>query len=227
MHNFKERTATGPDGWARIDLACLPVEAVRDILGLLQGVEEGLDWPLQFRCLEKAPGSTTVNGYRPITLFSTIYRLWSGHRARQLLAYLSKFGDELQCGYAADHEASDIWYHVQTLIKFQFLSNSEIHCAVGDLVKAFNLLPRVPVFHAISLLGLPKHFLNCWQRFQAELGRRVRDSCCPPLFSVTGFAEGCPLSCVAMFAVDVIWHCYQRQYSHISRPLSYVDNLRS
>ena len=179
------------------------------------------------RCLEKTPGSTDVNGYRPITLFSTLYRLWAGHRSRQLLAYLARFGDTLQCGYAHGHEASDIWYHVQTLIEVQIMHGEELHGAVGDLVKAFNLLPRLPIFHMMSLVGIEDSFLDCWRRFQAGLSRRftVRDSCGPPLYSVTGFPEGCPLSCVGMYVVDVVWHHYQHHFSSISKPLSYVDNL--
>lgn len=62
VRNFKERTATGPDGWARIDVAMLPEHAVGDLFMLLEGIEHGIDWPLQWqtalvRCLEKAPNS--------------------------------------------------------------------------------------------------------------------------------------------------------------------------
>ena len=53
----------------------------------------------------------------------------------------------------------------------------------------------------------------------------VRRTCGPPLTSSTGFAEGCPLSCVAMCVVGHMWHRWQALHMPRCLPLSYVDNL--
>ena len=53
----------------------------------------------------------------------------------------------------------------------------------------------------------------------------VRREVGPGLYSCTGFPEGCPLSCVAMTAVDVTWHVWQKVHTPRVLPMSYVDNL--
>ena len=53
----------------------------------------------------------------------------------------------------------------------------------------------------------------------------VRRTCGPPMLSTTGFAEGCPLSCVAMCVVGHMWHRWQAFHMPRCLPLSYVDNL--
>ena len=53
----------------------------------------------------------------------------------------------------------------------------------------------------------------------------VRQSCGESLVSQTGFPEGCPLSCCAMHAIDIVWHAYQKKFAGLARPMSYVDNL--
>ena len=232
VKHFKAKTSSGPDGWSRSDLMHTPPNAGMEIVNLYNHIESTAAWPRQWtqalvKCLEKKPDSTTANGFRPITLFSIHYRAWASHRSRQCLRHLHKFSDDLQCGYAEDHEASDIWFHIQTMVEVGLLLGEGVHGVVGDLVKAFNLIPRAPCWLMMRLLGLPDSLLDCWKTFLAMLERRfmVRNSCGPVLMSVAGFAEGCPMSCTAMCALDVAWHHYQRKFSHLTRPLSFVDNL--
>ena len=232
VKHFKTRTSAGPDGWARSDLMHAPRKAGEDLVRLYNRIESTSTWPAQWtnalvKCIAKTVDADTANGFRPITLFSINYRAWASHRSRQCLQYLNRFADDLQCGYAEDHEASDIWYHVQTLVELSLLCHDGAHGVVGDLVKAFNLIPREPCWLMMRLLGIPNKLLDCWKTFLHALNRRfvVRDSCGAPLSSVTGFAEGCPLSCTAMCALDVAWHCYQRKFSSLTRPLSFVDNF--
>ena len=232
VKHFKTRTSSGPDGWSRSDLMHSPRQAGEELADLYNHIEQTAAWPKQWtqalvKCLEKTSGACTANGFRPITLFSIHYRAWASHRSRQCLRHLQQFSDDLQCGYAEDHEASDVWYHVQTLVELGILLDEGVHGIVGDLVKAFNHIPREPCWLMMRLLGIPESILDCWKTFLHALERRfmVRNSCGPSLVSVTGYAEGCPMSCTAMCAMDVAWHHYQRKFSQLSRPLSYVDNF--
>lgn len=56
-------------------------------------------WPQQvvtghIHALEKLPGAWKASQYRPLTVFSIVYRTWSPIRARETLAYLSQFVPE-------------------------------------------------------------------------------------------------------------------------------------
>ena len=232
LKRFKARAARGPDGWSREDLLNLPRTVVDQFLNFFSAIENGHAWPQQWsvalvHCIEKTVAAKEVNSYRPITLFSMFYRLWAGIRASQILRFLASFADEGQCGFLPECQASDLWWYIQMSIEYSSLANEAVHGVVADLVKAYNLLPRLPVWQVLYHLGIPKHFLDCWSRFLGQARRHfvVRGSCSPGLVSTTGYPEGCPLSCCAMVAVDVLWHRYQACYATSCRSLSYVDNL--
>ena len=232
LKKFKPRAARGPDGWSREDLLHLPRSVVEKFIDFFTALETGHSWPQQWsvalvHCIEKTPQAQSTNSFRPITLFSMLYRWWAGTRASLILAHLSKFAASTQCGFLPNCQASDIWWYVQVCIEQSALSNEPIHGVVADLVKAYNLLPRPPVWQILHRLGIPLHFLDCWGRFLAGARRHfvVRGSCSDGLWSVTGFPEGCPLSCCAMVAIDVLWHYYHATFSPFCEALSYVDNL--
>eukprot|EP00435_Cladocopium_sp_Y103_P017246 s235_g4.t1 len=90
----KKRSAAGPDGWTRQDLLMLPEDLTAAILHILHQVECGkMQWPRQWlvgivHSLEKHEQPAAVTGYRPITIFSLVYRTWASIRARELLTHL-------------------------------------------------------------------------------------------------------------------------------------------
>ena len=89
----KKRAATGPDGWARQDLLHLPADLTQDLINMLHRIEQGQPWPASVVtgivfALEKLPDARLVTHYRPITVFSLIYRTWSTIRSKELLTHL-------------------------------------------------------------------------------------------------------------------------------------------
>ena len=232
IKGYKTTSARGPDGWGQEDLLHMPRACAEELLALLARVESSANWPLQLQqalvhCLEKSNDATSVNQYRPITLMSLVYRVWAGVHSSRILRHLSQLCDGLQCGFVEGGTASDIWYWVQTAIEAA-LSDGKIACGiVGDLVKAYNTLPREPVWHFLQLLGIPSQFIHCWRQHLQGLQRRfvVRNSCSEVASTRTGFPEGCPLSCAGMVALDIVWHAFQKHYSPAIRCLSFVDNL--
>ena len=64
------------------------------LLAMLEAIEQGSQWPIQavtgfVMALEKTAGATTVDQYRPITVFSLVFRTWGSIRARQVLRHLA------------------------------------------------------------------------------------------------------------------------------------------
>ena len=229
---FKPHAARGPDGWARTDLLNMPRSAAEQLVSFFNELEAGQVWPSQWttaliHTLEKVPQAKSVGDFRPITLFSVAYRCWAGLRSSQLLRFLARFGGNHQFGFAEGCQAADLWYLLQADLEIAQVTGVHMSGAVGDLVKAYNLLPRLPVWGCLQLLGVPVGFLDCWQRHLSALRRHfvVRGSCSSGVTSTTGFPEGCPLSCTAMYAVGVLWHCYMQKFAEKTRAMSYVDNL--
>ena len=229
----KYKAAVGPDGVSRSDLLALPPSSVSRILELLTAIEEGHSmWPRQVvtghvHALEKTPSAWHACQYRPLTVFSIVYRTWSSIRAKETLAYLSRFVSAQVTGNIPGKSCTDLWLGIQMQLEDATNEQQPMAGVVADLVKAYNLLPRMPLL-AIGLhLGLPKPIIRAWANALTQLTRAfsVRGTVGPPLHSSTGFAEGCGLSCTAMLLCNITlarWLYYRLPSVKL---WSYVDNL--
>eukprot|EP00435_Cladocopium_sp_Y103_P028210 s1936_g7.t1 len=229
---FKPAAATGPCGWTRADINHLSDAQIDDILQGYHAIEQGQPWPKQWsvgliHCLQKRDTSVSVEEYRPITVMSLFYRLFAGIRAGQILAQLSSFAVSMQCGFMKGREAADVWYFIGICLELAAHQAVPLHGLVADLVKAYNTLPRKPVFFCLARLGVPVWFLKAWENHLSHFERFfvVRRCTGDPLTSVTGFPEGCPLACTAMTALDFFWHWAVRTRVPRALPVSFVDNL--
>ena len=95
-----------------------------------------------------------------------------------------------------------------------------------DIVKCFNNLPREPVGEAARIRGLPNCVMTPWDSFLTGAARRfvIKGSVGQPLYSTSGYPEGCPLSTVAMVVTGCMYHLYQFHFAPAVQCLSYVDN---
>ena len=96
VNKFKATAARGPDGFSKADLQHMPDAFLDALLGMLHIVETtDADWPAQLTFgtvlgLSKVDDAHEVHHFRPITLFSTIYRTWSRLRTRQMVRQLAQ-----------------------------------------------------------------------------------------------------------------------------------------
>ena len=231
---FKPSSASGPCGWHRSDVLNLTPSQIQAILDFYGLIEQHACWPQQFtaghiHCLQKKQRCKTVSDYRPITVTSLYYRIYAGLRAEQILAALTPLATQHQCGYMQGKHSADIWAFVSMCIEVAAKQQSPLFGWVADLEKAFNTLARIPIFDFLIHLGVPSWFIKVWRAFLADFRRYfiVRNTTGEPLTSVTGFPEGCPLSCCAMVAVNIVWHAWQTSQVPRSLVLSYVDNLEA
>ena len=226
------RAATGPDAVTRADLLHMPQDLVEQLLELLHTAEQTGQWPVQLlegfvTALEKSAGAQNVQAFRPITVFPVCYRNWSSIRSRQILRHLSSFAPPTCQGNLPGRSASKIWMGILDEIEFAQLNHTSLSGGVIDLVKAYNTLPRVPVFHIMAKMGVPPEILRAWSAATTTMSRRfkLRNAVGPPLKSTTGYPEGCGLSCAAMLGINFLCH----QWVTVNHPTltlwSYVDNI--
>ena len=233
LRRFKPRAARGPDGWPKADLMNMPDSWLQSLLSLLSAIEQEQEqWPQQllqgFVCSLLKPAATgDANGFRPICLLSMIYRTWSGIRARQAISQLTQSVPEGCFGFVRGRSADMLWWSLQAQVELSSQGHHDLYGMVGDVVKAFNCLPRRPVMAAAAVLGLPETVLGPWAGFLEGVERRflVRSCVSQPVHSNSGFCEGYPLSPVAMLITDMIYHFYLQAYAPSVQSLTYVDNL--
>ena len=233
VRSFKQTAATGPScGSSRQDLLQMTDAQVQGIIAFFEQIESSAKWPAQFtvgliHLLQKKDDCHDVNGFRPITVMSMLYRVYTGIRAGQLLSQIASLAADWQCGFMQGKQAADLWIFIGVCVELSLQQQTPVHGYVADLVKAYNTLPRSPVFRLLACIGVPGWFLSCWNAHLLDFSRMfvVRGACSVPVSSCTGFPEGCPLSCVAMSVIDLCWHVWQSRAVPRSICLSFVDNL--
>ena len=227
----KASTATGPDGISKADLANMPEDLTRQLVNLFNSIESGRPWP---RCIltglisaiEKTEHAQGPSDYRPITVLSVAYRVWATIRSRQLLTYLSKIAPSGLLGNRKGASTADVWWQIACEVEESLYFDSSLSGAVTDVVKCFNALPRVPVMLVAHHVGLPSNFIHTWMRAITGIGRRftVNGATSHAIFSCTGFPEGCPLSVVACFLINIAFHKFVSKCLPRISVWSYVDN---
>eukprot|EP00435_Cladocopium_sp_Y103_P013223 s3565_g3.t1 len=229
----KTRAAQGPDGWTRQDLINLPLDLTDAIISILNKIEAGqMGWPQQWlvgivHSLEKYEQPAAVTGYRPITIFSLIYRTWASLRSRELLQHLLPMVSSRSFGNLPHRCTTNMWFTLQQEIENNLSSSLPTCGAVLDIVKCFNHLPRIPILGVLQHMGVCPQVLLAWSKALCQMERRfsIRGSVSPPLRSTTGMAEGCSLSVVGMVACNQLLDIYVQCKTPQIRMLSYVDNM--
>lgn len=215
----KAHAAIGPDGVSEQDWLALRRNHVEPMIDLLQAVETGTSaWPTQV---------VTGHVHASEKISGAWNRTWSSIRARETLAFLGKFAPDQVTGNVPGKSRTDLWLSTQVHLEEAHTDNVPLAGVVADLVKAFNLLPRIPLL-AIGLhLGLPKPVIRAWTAALGQMTRAssVRGTIGPKLSSSTGFAEGCGLSCAAMLLCNITLTRWLRLRHPSVRLWSYVDNL--
>ena len=106
------------------------------------------------------------------------------------------------------------------------MTESPIAGIILDLTKAFNTVPRFPVFAVARLMGVHEAVLKGWAGALGQLERRfvVRGSYSDPVPSSCGMPEGCALSCLGMILLNQVFHLWISYGEMDCLSLSFVDN---
>ena len=229
----RSKAATGPDGLSRADLLNLPKDIAEQLIQMLHRIETGdTTWPTQWttgivHCLEKSDTASKAGDYRPISVFSLVFRVWSSIRSTQLLQHIRDLVPPGCCGNVPSKSAVDVWYNLQLCIEESFELDQPVSGIVCDIQKCFNNLPREPLLKVLCRLGVAPQVIRSWGNALVKIQRRfaVRGSVGPSHRSTSGFAEGDSLSVVAMVGANFLMD----RYLHVSAPSvrlwSYVDNI--
>ena len=227
----KSTAATGLDGVSRHDVLSLTSNQLDHLRGIYEKAHLSGEWPGQMldgvvKSLAKTADPSGVTNYRPITVFSFCYRLWSSLQSRYWLAGLEPILDRMLYGNRQGLQAASLWRQVLELVEEAQAAHNSLAGLVLDLTKAYNLLPRLPCLGLALRCGVDYGTVCAWAAALNQLQRRfwVDGSVSKGVRSNRGFPEGCGLSCLAMLVLNQAWHCWVKEANMLFRPLSYVDN---
>ena len=216
---------------SRIDMLSLPDSGVTQLLAIHSTAEQSGFWPIQLRhgvvhSLQKTEQASSVNDYRPITIYPFPYRVWSSLQSKHALGFVSRHAPPGLQGNRQGASTIAIWWKNQAMIESLMFDGAPAQGYVLDLTKAFNTLPREPVFRAAAFLGLDAGLLRAWMGFVVTNTRHfsIRQALSEGVQGSRGFPEGCGMSVVAMAIIDWIVD----RWFHLLWPQvtfsSYVDN---
>lgn len=227
----KPRTSCGFDGVTRQDLASMPPPVQQAFCDLFQTAEVSGAWPQQLVdgkvvSLAKVPQPAGALDFRPITIFGLLYRCWSTWHAKAALQHIAANLPDTLYGSRPGHYAAQVWAKLLWAIEVSFADQIALSGLVADLQKAFNLLPRLATFEIAAHMGIPGKVLVGWAAALSQMQRRfvIQGSLTAGLGSVTGFPEGCALSCIAMLLVDVAFHRWMDVFFPMCQAITYVDD---
>lgn len=233
LRKFKKRAARGPDGFDVSDLKHVPESYTNELLGLIHSIEtQDTAWPDQLAFgtvvgLSKVLEPHEEVHYRPITLFSVLYRAWARIRTKQFIKLMSRDMPPEALGFLPRRETTEIWMLLQGQIELMLQTKQKYAGLSTDLKRAFNNIGRQQVFFVANRLGLPQQLLRPWQKFLNQMVRRfdVNSIIGDGMQSSSGFPEGCPLSILAMLNVNWCFHIYMKTFCPNVVAYSFVDNL--
>ena len=229
---YTTRSARGADGVSAQDLLNLPDEATETLLEVMSKAEEQGTWPEALttgfvHSLPKRDTAKAISDYRPVIIYSVVYRSWSSMRARSMLRRIAELAGPRQFGFMPGQETAEVWILTQALIEVAILRDQPLAGFVCDIQKAFENIPREPIRKLAIQLGFDPKVIALWFSFLSAMKRRfmVAGQVGEALQSTSGFPEGCGLSCVAMGIANLSYHAYMARYTVRLTELSYVDNL--
>ena len=231
IHRKKKTAATGLDGASRLDFIHGGPNFLASLVSLFARACRDGTWPCQIMAgsvasLAKTPSAAAVNEYRPITIFGFAYRCWASLHARHLLDWTDSWAHPDIHGNRKHHQAAHLWSSIVQQIEDAYTSNHPLSGLTADIEKAYNCLPRWPVFCAALYAGTSIDVLTGWAGAVSSMKRhfKVRDSFSNGFETSTGLAEGCALSCYGMLLLDHLLHSWLSAQSPAVRCLSFVDN---
>lgn len=228
---IKRKAARGPDGFDKMDLINMPTSFVEVFLKMMNDIELGdTNWPQQMMFgtvigLPKVDDAHKEDQFRPITLFSILYRTWARLRTKQLLQQLALLVPSEALGFLPKREAAEVWLNLQATIELMMQHGHSFAGLSTDLKRAFNNIGRAQVFQVAQHVGLPQPLLLAWNKFLGSFVRRFDILGNLGDEIVSGFPEGCPLSIVAMLMVNWSFHVYMKAFCPAVSSYSFVDNL--
>ena len=228
----KITSAKGTDGWTVKELRELPdvcIQVLANIFASIQGQSFPPGWCNSITIpIGKTDSPESPSQTRPITLIPMLYRWWTKVVTKQILKHWGQIAPPGLIGFLPTRSAQIELMSLQWQFEKAHAQNAVDHFhwqgLTLDLVKCFNLIPRLPSYRAMIHFGIPKGIVDIWFNTLTSNIRwwKVQNQiwCCGP--STTGAPEGDTWSILACLSLSWVWQHHIT--STAAKPMCYADN---
>ncbi len=224
----KSHSAPGIDGITFSELKMLPIVLVKKLAKIVTELESFPEWLMKAKTvpIPKTDQLPTVAESRPITVLSTIYRIWSRVSSTQVLQYLGSVLPADITGMLPGRGAQNATYHFQVLLETSKFLKKHVSGITLDLKKCFNLIHRGKVFKLLEVFGIPQKILQKWYRSLKKLTRfwMINKQCSEEFPTYTGCPEGDSWSVICMICIALFWTNGIHSVSPSASASAYADN---
>lgn len=168
---------------------------------MLHAIELGhATWPKAIlygvvNVLAKNDGAAPVDRFRPVAIFSVIYRTRAvGQSSLKTIASLAHSEDG-RGSFMPGCEPSQLWLVLQAEIEQTLQVHGDLCGLSTDLTRAFNFIPRQHSFSLAEHLGAPARVIVPWKSFLDQ---------CTRAFDIIGHLSSCTTSSCGLPEGDAI-----------------------
>ena len=236
MHKIRP-SSPGMDSIAPFELHLLAAwcpDICNMLAKLLNTIEQSGVWPsaLPKGAVSFIPKTASENpspkDYRPLTILSSIYRLWASTRHDQLCEHWLPHWKSTQAyglkqSNAADALAFDTCLQMQLDIQEGYLTSGVSY----DMQKCFDSIPIKLVLQVFNHRGADPNVLRALTGFytQHEKYFQIDGHFSPAYKPSNGILQGCPLSMLLLTSLATTWIEHCQAHLPETRPRSYADDL--
>eukprot|EP00438_Fugacium_kawagutii_P026374 Skav206095 [mRNA] locus=scaffold2150:239336:242452:- [translate_table: standard] len=163
---------------------------------------------------------------RPITIISSIYRLWSRVTCSALVRHFHEDIPKQVTGLLPGRGAFAAIFNQQWAVEKAKSSHQCLQGITLDLTKCFNAINRSRLLTVLQLMGLPHSILHVWYLTLQSLTRYwdLSGFASEPCASTTGCPEGDAFSVISMVAICTGWVSGLLDLAPGIQASSYADN---
>ena len=220
--------AAGPCGWNNDEIKCLPRVCIADLAVIFQMVSKhGFGVRMMMAktvLLSKIPIPTSMHHVRPVTILSSLYRLYTKVIFQTVANVWKQYFPVHISGGLPGRGVKEIAYVQKRQIEEAWKHNRTCGGLTMDLIKAFNTFGRFAVGSIMIRLGVPQVIVDSWIRSLSVMVRypTLDGHVGHGIHSTTGVPEGCSVSVLAMLATSCYF--YHRLANSKLQPYTYADN---
>ena len=211
LAKMSRKTAKGLDAWGVADLAAAPTIVLDLLAQLLSAVERTGRWPEALTrgfisLVPKGEGSLPLQ-MRPLSVLSTVYRLWAGLRLEEATAWQEKWVYGLAFAFRPATGSLDAASLLSVMTELARAQGWKLAGAALDYIKCFDLVPVGVVLACATALGFAGGPLRAIAGMYSTLRRSFKVLGClgDPFAATNGILQGCPLSVILINILTTVW----------------------
>ena len=159
------RSAAGPDGWQRDELAHMTLKAATWLTEMFHLIESGTPWPRQllvaraiFLAKELAP--STAMQYIILTIAAHVYRRWAAMRLEDAMPWAAQWLDDSMFGGSPGRSALDASWLTSLQLEHHKSTHEHMTSLSIDIYKCFDQICRPVLARILTRLGAPHSCLQ-------------------------------------------------------------------